>query len=114
MKKIDTVDEYIDDYPPDVQEILQTIRGIVRRLAPEATERMAYGIPTYTLKKNLIHFGAYPNHIGLYPGTQAIQAFEKELSPYETSKGTVRFPLGQPIPYNLIEVVVKYNIDLQN
>lgn len=114
MKKIETVGEYISGYPPEVQEILETIRGIIKKLAPEATERMAYGIPTYTLKKNFAHFGAYPNHIGFYPGSQAIYDFKKELSPYETSKGTVKFPLDQPIPYNLIETIVKHNIKLQN
>lgn len=107
---ITTIDQYIEQYPKEVQTILQKIRQTIHKAAPKATEKMSYGIPTFALKKNLVHFGAYPKHIGFYPGAQAIVDFKDVLTPYNTSKGTVQFPLDQPIPYDLIAEITKSRV----
>lgn len=83
---------------------------MVRRVAPEATEKMGYGIPTFTQGKNLFHFAAFTKHVGLYPGPEAIEHFAKELDRYETAKGTIRVPFEEPIPVALIEKMVRFNL----
>jgi uncharacterized protein YdhG (YjbR/CyaY superfamily) len=103
-----TIDEYIDSFPVDVQKILHKIRVNIKKAAPEAEEAIKYGIPTFTLKGNLIHFAAFKTHIGLYPAPMAIEEFEKELSVYAAGKGTLRFPLDKPIPYDLIRRITKF------
>ncbi len=108
MKAYKSVDEYIGNFPKDVQEILEKVRHTIRAVTPEATEKISYGIPTYWHGKNLVHFGAYPSHIGLYPGSGAIVEFQDKLKNYETSKGTIRLPLNKPIPYDLIENITLY------
>ena len=105
-----TIDEYIAGFPPDVQEILQKVRATIRKAAPEAEEAIKYGIPTFTLKGNLVHFGAYKKHIGFYPAPTGLEEFKEELSAYEGSKGTVRFPLDKPIPFDLISKIVKFRV----
>lgn len=105
---IKTIDEFIGNYPADVQDILQKIRQTIAAVAPDAKEKISYGIPTFTLNgKNLVHFSAYTSHIGFYPGAAPIKEFEKELVDYKTSKGTVQFPLDKPIPYDLIKTITK-------
>jgi len=103
-----TIDDYIAGFPADVQEILQKIRGIVHEVAPDAQETIKYQMPTFTLQGNLVHFAAYQNHIGFYPIPTGIEAFKEELSLYKTGKGSVQFPLAQPIPYGLIERMVRF------
>ncbi len=110
MKTYTTIDECIVSFPQNVQEILQNIRKIIKKEAPEAIETISYGIPTFKLNGNLIHFCGYKNHIGLYPGAKAVEAFQKELTDYKTSKGTIQFPLNQPIPYDLIANITKYRV----
>lgn len=110
---IKTIDEFISNYPENVQEILQKIRQTIHEVAPEAKEKISYGIPTFTLKGNLVHFSAYEHHIGFYPGAGAIVAFKDDLKAYNTSKGTVRFPLDQPIPYDLIKNITLYRVSQQ-
>ncbi len=105
---IKTIDEFISNYPENVQGILQKIRQTIHGVTPEAKEKISYGIPTFTLKGNLVHFSAYEHHIGFYPGAGAIVAFKDDLKAYNTSKGTVQFPLDQPIPYDLIKKITKY------
>jgi uncharacterized protein YdhG (YjbR/CyaY superfamily) len=104
------IDEYIAGFQPEIQKILQKIRMTVKKAAPDAEEAIKYQIPTFTLKGNLIHFAAFKNHIGLYPAPRAIEKFKKELSAYEGAKGTVRFPLDKPIPYDLITRIVKFRV----
>jgi uncharacterized protein YdhG (YjbR/CyaY superfamily) len=108
---ITTVDEYISLYPKKTQDILKKIRKIIKKLAPQATEKISYGIPTYVLNGNLVHFGAYPTHIGLYPGPEAILQLSDQLEAYRTSKGTVQFSLESPVPYELIEAIVAKRIE---
>jgi uncharacterized protein YdhG (YjbR/CyaY superfamily) len=105
------IDEYIAGFPNDVQKILKKIRMTIRKAAPDAEETISYRIPTFTLKrKYLVYFAAYKKHIGLYPAPRGIEKFKKELSAYEGGKGTVRFPLDKPIPFGLIERIVKFRV----
>ena len=110
-KQIRTIDAFIRPFPKDVQFVLEQIRETVKKVAPSATEAIKYGIPTFVLHgKNLVHFSGYKTHIGFYPGSSAILTFKKELAKYEVSKGTVRFPLGMPLPLGLIKKIVKYRV----
>jgi uncharacterized protein YdhG (YjbR/CyaY superfamily) len=105
------IDEYIASYPPPVRKKLTDVRNIIRKNAPGATERISYQMPTFYLNGNLVHFAAYTNHIGFYPTPSGIQAFEKEFSDYSFSKGSVQFPLGQPLPTDLIAQVVRFRVE---
>lgn len=107
MKAFTTIDEFIGSYPEPVQAILQELRLVIHEEAPEAGEKISYGIPTFTFHGNLVHFSAYDKHIGFYPGSGLIAEFAKELEPYETVKGTIRFPIDKPLPYPLIRKMVK-------
>ncbi|MHC1683098.1 MAG: iron chaperone [Clostridiaceae bacterium] len=110
-KTSNTIDEYIDQFSPEVQEILKTIREIVKEVAPEAKEKISYGMPTFTLNGNLVHFAAFKNHIGFYPTPTGIDEFKEELSQYKGAKGSVQFPLNKPIPYELIKKIVKFRVE---
>ncbi len=104
------IDEYIAAFPPEVQEKLDKIRATIRKAAPKAEEAISYMIPTFKLHGNLVHFAAFKNHISLFPGSVGIEAFKEELADYETSKGTVQFPLDKRIPYGLITRIVKFRV----
>lgn len=104
------IDDYIADFPDDVREILEKIRRTIRKAAPAAEETIKYGMPTFLLEGNLVHFAAFKKHIGLFPPVKADAAFKKKLAVYEGPKGNLKFPLDQPIPYALIGRVVKLRI----
>ncbi len=104
------VDIFIAKYPPEVQEVLNKVRQTIRDAAPDATETINYGIPTFQLNGNLVHYSALTNHIGFYPTPSGIEKFQKELSKYDGAKGSVKFPLDQPIPYALITKIVKFRV----
>jgi len=104
------IDEYIARFPEDVQEILQKTRMTIRKAAPGAEETIKYQLPTFTLHGNLVHFGGFKEHIGFYPVPSGIEAFKDELSVYKGGKGSIQFPLDQPIPYDLISKVVKFRV----
>lgn len=104
------IDEYIAAFPKDVQEILEKIRATIRKAAPNAEEAIKYQIPTFTLNGNLVHFAAFKKHIGLYPAPRALEEFRDELSGYKGAKGSVQFPLDQPIPFDLISRIVEYRV----
>jgi len=89
---------------------LQKIRATIRKAAPNAEETINYGIPTFTLEGNLVHFAGFKNHIGFYPTPSGIEKFKKELSVYDGAKGSVKFPLNKPIPYTLISKIVKFRV----
>lgn len=108
MKSYATVHEYIANFPSPTQEILRTLQSLILRIAPNAQEVISYGIPTYKVGKKRIHFGGYEKHISLHPGSTGVAVFAHELKDYETSKGTIRFNLDQPIPYDLIEKITRY------
>ena len=105
------MDEYIASFPAEIQEILENVRTAIRETAPEAKETISYGIPTFTLKGNLVHFAGYKKHIGFYPTPSGIEKFKKELSVYKGAKGSVQFPLDEPIPYDLIRQIVSFRVD---
>ena len=105
-----TIDEYIAGFPQDIQEILEKIRVTIRKAAPDAQEAIKYQMPTFTLKGNLVHFGAFKKHIGFYPVPTGIEEFKDELSVYEGGKGSVQFPLDKPIPYDLIGRIVEFRV----
>lgn len=104
------IDEYIAGFPRDVQEILEKIRMTIRKAAPAAEETIKYQIPTFTLKGDLVHFAAYKDHIGFYPAPIGIEKFKNELSIYGSGKGTLKFPLDKPIPFDLISKLVKFRV----
>lgn len=104
------IDEYIAGLPNDVREILEEIRTTIRKAAPDAEETIKYQMPTFTLNGNLVHFAAFKKHIGFYPAPRGSETFKDELSGYEGGKGTVRFPLDEPIPFDLISKIVKFRV----
>jgi uncharacterized protein YdhG (YjbR/CyaY superfamily) len=108
-----TIDEYIAGFPEDVQTILQKIRATIAKAAPDAEETIKYQIPTFVLKGNLVHFAAYKSHIGFYPAPAGTEKFQKELTRYKSGKGSVQFPLDEPIPYELIAKIVKFRVKEQ-
>ena len=105
------IDAYIAGVPKNVQKLLQQIRKTIQKAAPDAEEAIKYQIPTFTLNgKNLVHFAAFKEHIGFYPAPRAIEEFKDELAAYAGAKGTVRFPLDEPIPHDLIARMVKFRV----
>lgn len=105
------IDEYIEGFPAEIQEKLQKIREVVKKAAPEATEKISYQMPTFYLYGNLVHFAAFKNHIGFYPTPSGITTFDEELASYKRAKGSVCFPLDKPIPYDLIGKIVKFRVE---
>lgn len=104
-----TIDEYIAQFPADVQEILKKIRQTIKDAVPEAEEHISYQMPAFKLLgQNLVYFAAWKNHIGFYATPSGNEAFRKELSPYQGAKGSVQFPLKDPIPYDLIKQIAKF------
>lgn len=105
------IDEYIAGYPENVQVILKKIRDTIHEAAPDAEESINYGIPTFKLKGNLVHFAAYQKHVGFYPAPSGIEKFQQELAGYKQAKGSVQFPLNQEIPYDLIRKIVEFRVE---
>lgn len=105
-----TIDAYIAGYPEEVQAILQQIRRTIHETAPEATEAISYGMPTFKLHGNLVHFGAFKSHIGFYPVPSGMEAFQEELAAYKQGKGSVQFPLNKPMPLDLIRRIVEFRV----
>jgi len=103
-----TVNSYISAFPAKTQALLEKMRATIKKAAPAAEETMGYGIPTFKLYGNLVHFAGYKNHIGFYPAPSAIKAFEKELSVYEGAKGSVQFPIDKPLPLALVTKIVQF------
>lgn len=109
-RQFKTMDEYISTFPANVQGILNELRQTIKEVAPEAQETINYQIPTFALNGNLVHFAAFQNHIGFYPTPSGMEAFKKELSAYKTAKGSVQFPIDQPLPLALIRRIVEYRV----
>lgn len=110
VKRPDTVDEYISNYPEDLQERLKDIRETIKKAAPDAIEKISYGMPAYTYKGMLLYFAMHTNHIGLYPYPSAMEAFSKKIAGYRTSKGTIQFPNNEKLPLKLISEMVKFRV----
>ncbi len=105
-----SIDEYINSCPQEVRSLLLEIRSAIKAEAPDATEKISYQMPTFFLKGNLVHFAAFKNHIGFYPTPSGITAFDGELARYRSGKGSVQFPLGEPLPIELIRKIVRFRI----
>ena len=110
-KGASSIDEYIAMFPPQVQKKLQEVRATIHAAAPAAAEKISYQMPTFTLDGNLVYFGGFKDHIGFYPIPSGIEAFKKELSKYKQGKGSVQFPLDQPMPLDLIRRIVLFRAE---
>jgi uncharacterized protein YdhG (YjbR/CyaY superfamily) len=109
--KAQTVADYIAQFPPEVRGILKKIRMIIRKAAPNADESISYGVPAFKMNGPLVYFAAFKSHVSLYPMTEVVkEKFKKELVGYKGGKGTIQFPLDEPIPYALIERLVKFKV----
>ena len=104
------VDQYIQGFPTHLQEKLQQLRAIIQKAAPEAEEVISYQMPAYRMKKILVYFAGFKNHLGFYPTASGIEAFKQEFTPYKWSKGTVQFPYDQPLPEALITRMVQFRL----
>src|SRR5690606_42045378 len=105
-----SIDEYIATFPEDIQKILQEIRATVQAAAPDAKEKISYQMPTFDLKGNLVHFAAFKNHIGFYPTPSGTEAFREEIARYQGAKGSIRFPLDEPMTLDLISRIVVFRV----
>lgn len=107
---VTTIDEYIQGFPDDVKAILSELRSTIRQAAPQAVEKISYRIPTFYLNGNLVHFAAFERHVGFYPGPSGIARFQEELKRYKSAKGSVQFPLDEPLPLGLIAKIVEFRV----
>lgn len=106
-----SIDQYISEFPPEVRHVLEEIRGLIMTTAPEATETMAYAIPTFDLNgKHLVHFAGYEKHVGFYPTPSGVEQFQEELKAFKGGKGSVQFLLDEPIPMDLIRRIVQFRV----
>ena len=105
-----TIDEYIAMFPKDAQDKLAAIRRVVKEAAPEATEKISYQIPTFYQNGNLVHFAAFKDHISFFPTSSGVTAFQKELKKYKTARGTIQFPMGEPLPLDLIRRITAFRV----
>jgi uncharacterized protein YdhG (YjbR/CyaY superfamily) len=111
LNVISTTDEYIKSFPVETQKILNRLRSLIQKMAPDAIEKISYKIPTFYLNGNLVHFAAYKNHIGFYPTASGISKFEADLREFKYAKGSIQFPIDKPLPIDLIKKIVKYRIE---
>lgn len=110
--KASSIDEYIAEFAPETQAVLQELRSVIKQAAPGAIETISYAIPTFDLNgKHLVHFAAYANHIGFYPTPSGIERFKVELGSYKSAKGSVQFPLDRPMPFDLIRQIVEFRVE---
>jgi uncharacterized protein YdhG (YjbR/CyaY superfamily) len=108
---VSPIDEYIAGFPPEIQKVLEEVRARIAASAPDALETISYAIPTFDLNgRHLVHFAGFKKHIGFYPTASGIEAFKEELTPYKSAKGSVQFPLGQPMPMDLIRRIVEFRV----
>ena len=106
-----SVEEYIAGFPPETRVVLEEVRALIRASASEATETISYAIPTFDLNgRHLVHFAAFAHHIGFYPIPSGLEAFKEELAPYKSGKGSVQFPLSEPMPADLIRRIVEFRV----
>lgn len=110
QKALTTIDDYIASFPSATQKLLTAMRKTIQKAAPEATEKISYGIPTFYLKGNLVHFGAYETHIGFYPAASGVAHFKAQLTTYKTSKGAIQFPIDQPLPLELVDEITRFRV----
>ena len=111
---VESIGEYISEYPENIQKILKKVKKTIKEVAPEATEKIRYGMPTFYQKENLVHFAANKKHLGFYPTSSGVKNFEDKLIEYKTSKGAIQFPYDKPIPYELIKEIVEFRVNEVN
>jgi len=104
------IDEYIKSFPPEVRKLLQEMRAVIRAAAPDAVEKISYQMPAFTLNGILVYFAAFTHHIGFFPTSKGIEAFKHEAAPYISGKGTMRFPIDKPLPFDLVSRIVKFRV----
>lgn len=108
---IKTIDEYIEQFTNNIQDILKKLKSVIKEAAPESEEKISWGMPTFVLHGNLVHFATHKNHIGFYPGASGVENFKDELLEYKTSKGAIQFNIDKPIPYDLVHKIVKFRVE---
>jgi uncharacterized protein YdhG (YjbR/CyaY superfamily) len=109
---VTNIDDYISGFQPATRAVLEEVRALVRKTAPDAVETMSYGIPTFDLKKkHLVHFAGFERHVGFYPTPSGIEAFKDEIQGYTWAKGSVQFPLDAPMPLDLIRRMVEFRVE---
>lgn len=107
-----SIDAYISEFPAETQAVLEELRELIKASAPDATETISYAIPTFDLNgRHLVHFAGYARHLGLYPAPSGLEAFKEDLKSYKSGKGSVQFPLDQPLPTDLIRRIVEYRVE---
>ena len=109
-KKLNSVDDYIAAAAPAARPLLQTLRKTIKQAAPEAKEKLSYGMPYYSFHGRFMYFGAFKDHVSLYPMKSGVTNFQKKLIGYKTSAGTVQFPLDKPLPVDLIRQIVEFRV----
>lgn len=102
--------EYLEPFPAPTRKLLKQMRSIIKKAAPKASEKISYGVPTFDLEGNLVHFGGFKSHVSLFPGPTAITKFKAALARYARTKGTLRFALDEPLPVALIEKIVRFRV----
>jgi uncharacterized protein YdhG (YjbR/CyaY superfamily) len=110
VRNAQSIDEYISGFPKPIQKLLHQLRRTIRKSAPGATETIKYGIPTFVLNGNLVHFGGFEHHVSFFPTSAPVEAFKRELAKFETSKGTIHFPLDKPLPLALVRKIVLFRV----
>lgn len=108
--KFKTVEQYIAANPANVQKLLQELRAAIKQAAPHAEEVISYNMPAFKLNGMLVYYAAFNEHIGFYPTPSGIEAFKKELAPYKWAKGSVQFPMDEPLPLDLVSRIVEYRV----
>lgn len=109
-RQYQNIDEYIAGCPVELQSTLQRIRAVIHETAPQASEAISYGMPTFKLEGNVVHFAVFKDHYGFFPAASGVEHFQDKLAAYTTSKGTIQFPLDQPVPYDLIREITAYRV----
>jgi uncharacterized protein YdhG (YjbR/CyaY superfamily) len=109
-KTVNTIDDYIGQFSPEVQDRLRAVRNAIREAAPDAAEKISWQMPTSHQHGNVVHFAAFKDHISLFPGASGVEAFADRLAGFKTSKGTIQFPHGQPLPLELVKEIVQYRV----
>lgn len=110
-QEYNSIDEYIHSFPENIQTKLTELREAIKEQAPQAQEKISYQMPTFYVNGNLVHFAAHSKHIGFYPTPSGIETFKNELSKYKNAKGSVQFPLEEPLPIELIKKIVKFRVE---
>jgi uncharacterized protein YdhG (YjbR/CyaY superfamily) len=109
--QVNSIDEYIAGFPAETAKVLAELRALIKSTAPDATETISYAIPTFDLNgRHLVHFAGYARHVGFYPIPTGVEAFREQLKPYKQGRGSVQFPLGRPLPTDLIRRIVEFRV----